>query len=98
MFPVGLSLSRFLPCPQSERDCEGCYLVVDVDDMMQMPIERKLIAIRVRSAVHEARERTRKQKHLAFLDLNITKGAIVYNTKEHITLVLIEPFLSTMKG
>jgi hypothetical protein len=45
----------------------------------------------------KARERTRKQKHLALLDLNITKDAIVYDTKEHITLVLIEPFLSTMK-
>jgi hypothetical protein len=51
----------------------------------------------MRSAVHEARERTRKQKHLALLDLNITKDAIIYDTKEHITLVLIEPFLSTMK-
>jgi hypothetical protein len=47
----------------------------------------------VRSAVHEARKRTRKQEHLALLDLNITKDAIVYDTKEHITLVLIEPFL-----
>ena len=44
--------------------------------------------------MHEARKRTRKQKHLALLDLNITKDAIVYDTKEHITLVLIEPFLS----
>ena len=56
-----------------------------------------MITIRVRNAVHKARERTRKQKHLALLDLNITKNAIVYDTKEHITLVLVEPFLSTMK-
>jgi hypothetical protein len=36
MFPVALSLSRFLLCPQSERDYEGYYLAVDVDDMMQV--------------------------------------------------------------
>jgi len=57
-----------------------------------------MIVITARGTAHEARERTRKQKHLALLDLNITKDAIVYDTKKHITLVLIEPFLSTMRG
>lgn len=37
--------------------------------------------------------RTWKQKHLAFLDLYVTEGTIVHDTKEHITSVLIEPFL-----
>jgi hypothetical protein len=85
MFPVVPAQSQFPPCPQSEQDCEGYYLV--------MPDRR------VRGAVLKSAqiERTRKQKHLAFLDLYITKYLIVYDTKEHLSLVLIEPFLSTTK-
>jgi hypothetical protein len=52
---------------------------------------------RMRGAVLKSAqtEHTGKQKHLAFLDIYITKGPIVYDTKEHVALVLIEPFLST---
>ena len=42
----------------------------------------------------ECEERTWEQKHLAFFDLDVTKDPIVHDTKEHVALVLIEPFLS----
>jgi len=41
------------------------------------------------------RERTWEQEHLALLDRNVTKVTIVHDTKEHIALVLVEPFLPT---
>lgn len=39
-------------------------------------------------------QRTREQKHMAFLDLDVTKDPIVYDTKDHVAPVLVEPFLS----
>ena len=39
------------------------------------------------------RVRTWEQEHLALLDRNVTKATIVHDTKEHIALVLVEPFL-----
>jgi hypothetical protein len=44
-----------------------------------------------------SRVRTGKQKHLALLDLDVSKGPIVYDTKEHVAPVLIKPFLCEVK-
>jgi hypothetical protein len=39
--------------------------------------------------------RTWEQEHLALLDRNVTKVTIIHDTKEHIALILVEPFLLT---